>query len=170
MSVFKPPYSGKMFVIDNARRYAERENREAVRKFEDQYENETKCSDQKEFDNYLNLLEGSQVPSFLENINSPGNFVGDAKGHVLLQKLDRLLEQLKEYTYYVDDTLAQNLQNKLNKFWEAGKVWEKENLQNRDGDPSTCFQRTEKYSKLRLFNPSESTFKTYVTYREIDCF
>jgi hypothetical protein len=159
-----------MFVIDNARRYAERENRQAVRKFEDQYENETKCSDQKEFDNYLNLLEGSQVPSFLENINSPGNFVGDAKGHVLLQKLDRLLEQLKEYTYYVDDTLAQNLQNKLNKFWEAGKVWEKENIQNRDGDPSTCFQRTEKYSKLRLFNPSESTFKTYVKNRKIDCF
>ena len=162
MSVFKPPYLGQMISVDNARLYARPENRKAVREFEDRYENETKCSDQKEFDNYLNLLEGSQVPSFLENINSPGNFVGDAKGHVLLQKLDRLLQQLKEYTYYVDDALAQNLQDKLDTFWEAGKVWENKTLTNKDGKPSTNFEDMERHSGLTLFRPLESsTFKTY---------
>lgn len=161
MSVFKPPYLGQMFSVDNARLYARPENREAVRDFETLYE-ENKCSDQEEFDKYVNLLESSQVPSFLKNINSPDNFVGIAKGHVLLQKLDRLLQQLKEYTYYVDDTLAQNLQDKLNTFWEAGKVWEKKTLTNKDGKPSTNFEKTEKYSRLTLFRPPESsTFKTY---------
>lgn len=152
--------SGRI-IVDNARLYADAENRKAVRDFETKHETD-KCSDQEEFDQYLALLKYSFVPSFLANLANPGVFVDFAEGHVLLQKLDRLLGQLKGFTYYVDATLAQNLQDKLNTFWEAGKVWEKENLKNLKGNPSTCFEEIERHSGLTLFRPSESTFRTYV--------
>jgi len=152
--------SGRI-IVDNARLYADAENRQAVRDFEAKHDQD-KCSDQEEFDQYLALLKYSFVPSFLANLANPGVFVDGAEGHVLLQKLDRLLGQLKGFTYYVDAILAQNLQVKLNTFWEAGKVWEKENLQNLKGNPSTCFEDMERHSGLTLFRPSESTFRTYV--------
>lgn len=151
--------SGRI-ILDNAGLYADYKNRTAVREFEAK---DQKCNSLQSFeDGYLKLLEYSYVPRFLKHQNDPAAFADGAEGHVLGQKLSGLLQQLSAFTHYATESVAAELQEKVNAFWELGKAWEKENLKNLKGEPSNWFESVEKHNGIGIFSHSESTFRTFV--------
>ena len=152
--------SGRI-IIDNARLYADINNRADVRKFEAR---EEKCNSLEYFENnYLKLLEYSYVPNFLIHQSNPAAFADGAEGHVLGQKLSGLLQQLFAFTHYATESVAAQLQGKVNAFWQLGEAWEKKNLKNLKGEPSDWFASVKKQEGISIYNiPSEGMFRTYV--------
>ena len=157
--------SGRI-VLDNAGLYAAYQNRQTVRDFESTHKNE-KCNSLESFQKYLTLLEYSYMAKFLKHQNDPAAFADGAEGHVLGQKLARLLEQLSAFTHYATESVAAQLQEKVNAFWQLGEAWEKKNLKNLKGEPSNWFESVKKHRGLGIYTPpetipSEGVFRTLV--------
>ena len=107
----------------------------------------------------LTTPEARQLP---EHQTNPEAFAEGSEGHILGQKLNGLLRQLTVFTYYADATVAAQLQDKINFFWELGEAWEKETLKNLKGEPSDMFESIKKTQGIEIFAHSESKFKTYI--------
>lgn len=151
--------SGRI-IVDNAMLYAKMgTDRKTVRKWESNHK-DNPCNNFESFQEYLSLMTYSFVPKFLSNLSDPSAFADGAEGHVLGQKLARLLEQLANFSSYVTPGVAAQMQAKVNAFWELGKEWEKENLKNLTGNPSNWFEKVEKHEGLSIFQSSEGTFKS----------
>ena len=149
------------FFVDNARLYAEWGNdRKVVRKWEARHR-DNPCDNFESFQEYLSLMIYSFVPNFLSNLSDPSAFTNGAEGHVLGQKLTRLIEQLFNFSSYVTPRVAAQLQTKVNAFWQLGKKWEKENLKNLAGNPSDWFEKIENHEGLSIFQSPEIIFKTF---------
>lgn len=145
-----------------ARIYAKSEDRDSVKKFEQAHETD-KCDDMDTFkEKYLELLAHSYIPEFMKNHKDPNGFVDGWTGIGLMQKLNDLLGQLRHVSHYASANVKMELQAMVTHFWQLGKAWEKENLKNRLGNPSTIFEDVERHTGTKLFQSSESHFKTYV--------
>ena len=145
--------SGRI-IVDNAMLYAKMgTDRKTVREWESNHRDDP-CDNFESFQEYLSLMTYSYVPGFLSNLSDPSAFADGAEGHVLAQKLARLLEQLSNFSSYVTLGVAAQMQAKVNAFWELGKEWEKKHLKNH------WFKKTQESVGLNIFQTSEGIFKS----------
>lgn len=148
--------------MDRATRYGATENRDVIRDWQSAHVT-NKCDSLSAFESeYLTLLQYSYIPEFLRCRSDPATFADFYRGHVLMQKLSGLLGQLADVTQFVTRKVQNELQGIVEHFWTLGKAWEKANIKNRLGNPSTCFEDVENHVGLRVLQPSEGQFKTYV--------
>lgn len=136
-----------------ARIYAGLDNVEKVRNWEEAHKT-NKCNDMDTFKSeYLDLLKHSYIPDFLKHSKNPAKFADFYSGYVLMQKLNRLLQQLEHVGQYASANVKSQLREIVENFWKLGMGWD---------EASTVFKDVKKHVGINVFPSSESQFRTYV--------